>query len=291
MVLEATGLGKQYERFELSGISFKLERGEVMGLIGPNGSGKTTTIRLLMGLARPSSGRASLFGVDPGSDKSVLGRVGFVFDECHFYGSATVRTNARALSRLYSAWDEESFGALLSEFGVDGRKKVDDLSAGQRTKFSLAIALSHNAELLVLDEPTSGLDPVSRSEVLDLLYRFIGDGTRSVLFSTHITQDLEKIADRVTFLREGRVVFSEPTADALERHALVKGPARALEEARAFLVGARVTEVGFEGLTDRAAELAAAKDGALRDLIIDRASLDDIMVYSTREDYRVRVGA
>jgi ABC-2 type transport system ATP-binding protein len=290
-ILEAEGLGKSYANFELSGISFRLERGEVMGLIGPNGAGKTTTIRLLLGLARPGSGRAAIFGRDPARDKSVLGRVGFVFEECRLYGSATVRANAGFLSRVYPAWDEEAFRARLSEFGVDGRKKVDDLSKGQKTKLALAIALSHGAELLVLDEPTSGLDPASRSEILDLMYRFIGDGTRSALFSTHITADLEKIADRVTFLREGRLVFSEVTADALERHALVKGPSRALEAAKPYLVGARSSESGFEGLTDRASELAAAGDGASRDLALERASLDDIMVYSTREDYRARVGA
>jgi ABC-2 type transport system ATP-binding protein len=290
IVLAAEGLGKRFAKFGLKDISFRLERGEVMGLIGPNGAGKTTTIRLLLGLARPSEGRASLLGGDPAIDRSLMGRVGFVFDESHFYGSATVSANARFLARIYPAWDEASFRSRLSEFGVDRSKKVDDLSKGQRAKFALAVALAHGAEILVLDEPTSGLDPVSRSEVLDLLYRFIGGGERSVLFSTHITQDLEKIADRVTFLREGRLVFSEPTSDALERHSIVKGPARALEAAKPYLVGARSSEIGFEGLTDRSGELAVADD-ALRELVFERASLEDIMVYSTREDYRVRAGA
>ena len=287
IVLEACGLGKRYPEFELSDVSFAIGRGEVMGLIGPNGAGKTTTIRILLGLARPSYGRAILLGGDPVRDRSLLGRVGFVFDESRFYGSMTVSANARFLARAYPAWDEAAFRERLDEFGVDGGRKVDDLSRGQRTKLALAAALSHGAELLVLDEPTSGLDPTSRSEVLDQLYRFIGDGERAVLFSTHITQDLEKIADRVTFLREGRLVFSEETAEALGRHAVVKGPARSFEAAKPYLVGARSFAVGFEGLTDRAGELAAARDNALPDIVIERASLEDIVVYSTREDYRV----
>ncbi|MDP3179877.1 MAG: hypothetical protein Q8M76_18345, partial [Spirochaetaceae bacterium] len=125
----------------------------------------------------------------------------------------------------------------------------------------------------------------------DILYGFIADGDRSVLFSTHITQDLERIADRVTFLREGRLVFSEATGEVLSRHALVKGPAAALSSVRGGLVGVREAATGFEGLTDRAGELAALREGAAAEFVVERASLEDIMVYSTREDYRVRVSA
>jgi ABC-2 type transport system ATP-binding protein len=280
------GLGKRYAKFELSGVSFRLERGSVMGLIGPNGAGKTTTIRLLMGLCAPSAGRASVLGGDPARDRRLLDRVGFVYEDTAFYGSLSARANARFLARVYSAWDEAGFRSLLAELGVDERKKVDELSRGQRTKLCLAVALSHGAELLVLDEPTSGLDPASRSEVLDLLYRFIADGRGAVLFSTHITADLEKIADSVTFLREGRLVFSEATEDALTRYALVKGPAAALEGLKASLVGVREASIGFEGLCEDRGALAE-KQG----LLVERPSLEDIMVYSTREDYRARVRA
>jgi len=290
-MIEARGLGKRYERFALEGVSFRLERGEVMGLIGPNGAGKTTTIRLLMGAAKPSSGSFSLLGGNPRGDRRLLGRVGFVFEDCRFYGSLSISANARFVGRLYPGWDGRAFRGRLEAFGLDERAKVDGLSKGQRTKFALAVALSHGAELLVLDEPTSGLDPVSRSEILDILYGFISGGDSSVLFSTHITQDLERIADRVTFLREGRLVFSEATGEVLARHALVKGPAAALPALRGGLVGVREAATGFEGLTDRAGELAAARGAPAEGLVVERASLEDIMVYSTREDYRVRVGA
>jgi ABC-2 type transport system ATP-binding protein len=283
-LIVAEGLGKRYPRFELRNLAFQVRRGEVMGLIGPNGAGKTTTLRIVMGLVMPDAGCATLFGKDPRGDRGVLDRVGFVYDNCYFYGSLRAADNARFLARAYSAWDEDVFRSLLADLGVDGGKKLDDLSRGQRTKFSLAVALSHGAELLILDEPTSGLDPVSRTEILDLLYRFMEDGTKAILFSTHLTDDLEKIADRVTFLREGELVFSEATDEALERHVLVKGPASILGELRPALVGVREAATGFVGLCDDPARLSG-----FGDLVLERASLEDIMVYSTREDYRVRL--
>jgi ABC-2 type transport system ATP-binding protein len=280
-VLEAEGLGKRYAAFELSEVAFSLGRGEVMGLVGPNGSGKTTTIRLLMGLARPDAGCARLFGLDPRKERRVLDRVGFVYDECRFYGSLSGFDNARIAGKAYSRWDDARFRSLLGDFGVDGGKKADELSKGQAMKLALAMALAHDPELLVLDEPTSGLDPVSRSELLDLLYRFIADGERSILFSTHITQDLERIADRVTFLREGALVFSEETGELLERYAIVKGPVSAIAAAKPYLVGLRETGSGFEALGRRGQELEG-----MGGLVLERASIDDIVVYSTREDYR-----
>jgi ABC-2 type transport system ATP-binding protein len=289
IILEAQGLGKSYAGFRLEGISFRLERGSVMGLIGPNGAGKTTTIRLLMGLARPAEGRALLFGEEGARGPRMprlLEKVGFVYEESRLYGTLSPRENGLFLSRVYSSWDRPGYERLLGDFGIDQRKPIDTLSKGQRTKAALAAALSHGAELLVLDEPTSGLDPVSRSEILDILYRFMSDGVRSVLFSTHITADLERIADFVTFLRSGRMVLSEPTQDALARHAVVKGPAAALAEIGGLLVGARGSDTGFVGLTDRAAELEGRPG-----LVLEKASLDDIIVYSTREDYRARIGA
>lgn len=288
--LEARGLGKRYKGFELVDAGFSLPRGEVMGLVGPNGAGKTTTIRLLMGLARPDSGSVRLLGRDPAKDRSALGKVGFLYDECRFFGSLSGADNGRIVGSAYPGWDEAGFRKRLGGFGVDPEKKADELSAGQRTKLGLAIALAHEPELLVLDEPTSGLDPVSRSELLDCLYAFIADGGRSVLFSTHVTSDLERIADRVTFLREGRVVFSEETGELLARYAIVKGPLSAIPAVRPFLEGIRETATGFEALG--AAALARAPElERIGGLVLERASLDDIVVYSTREDYRVRASA
>jgi ABC-2 type transport system ATP-binding protein len=284
--LEARGLGKRYKGFELVDVGFSLPRGEVMGLVGPNGAGKTTTIRLLMGLSRPDSGSARLLGRDPAKDRSSLGKVGFLYDECRFFGSLSGEDNGRIVGRAYPGWDEAGFRERLGGFGIDSKKKTDELSAGQRTKLGLAIALAHEPELLVLDEPTSGLDPVSRSELLDCLYAFIADGRRSVLFSTHITSDLERIADRVTFLREGRVVFSEETGELLGRYAIVKGPRSAIPAALPFLEGIRETATGFEALGMAAPELER-----IGGLVLEKASLDDIVVFSTREDYRVRASA
>jgi ABC-2 type transport system ATP-binding protein len=280
-VARLRGVSKRFAAFDLSEVDLNLRRGEVMGLVGPNGAGKTTTIRLLLGLARPTQGEVELLGRDPAKDARARERVGFVFDEMGFIGNLPCLDNEFFLKAAYPDWDGRAFRDYLSRFGIDGKKRLEELSRGQKTKFALACALSHGAELLVLDEPTSGLDPVSRSEILDLIYEFIQDGQRSVLFSTHITQDLEKVADTVTFLRDGRLVFSKETAELLEGYALAKGPISALGAALPHLMGRREGLSGFEAIGER--EALATIPG----LILEKPSLDDIVVFSTREDYRV----
>ena len=181
----------------------------------------------------------------------------------------------------------------MKAFGLDIHKKIDELSKGQRMKLSLAVALAHGAELIVMDEPTGGLDPVSRSELLDALFAIVAAGGTSVLFSTHVTQDLERIADYIAFLNNGRLVFCESRDEILGRHAIVRGPIAALDaRLSGLLVGRRLYDGGFEGLTDNAEAtkvLAAGTAGAEENRItLERASLEDIMVYNVREDYRVR---
>lgn len=291
MAIELEGVGKSYPGFSIESLSFGLERGFVLGLIGPNGAGKTTTIRMLMGLAAPDSGRIRVLGQDPRkADGAFRSRIGFVYDESKWYGTLTARETAAWVSRLYPSWDGEAFRSRCESFGLDPGKKLDELSKGQRMKLSLALALSHGAELIVMDEPTGGLDPVSRSELLDSLFPIMAEGNTSILFSTHVTQDLERIADYIAFLKAGRLVFCEAKDEILSRHALVRGPVSALDgRLEAELVGRRVYEGGFEGLTDRADSLRAlAPAGNGNRITLERASLEDIMVYNVREDYRAR---
>lgn len=290
MAIEVVDLEKRFSGFALSGLDLSVERGAVLGLIGANGAGKTTTIRILAGLIRRDGGMVRVLGQDPWmAGASFRESLGFVFDESHWYGSLSASETGAWLRRLYPRWDEGAFRSHLEDLVIDPDKRIDTLSKGQRSKFSLAVALSHGAELIVMDEPTSGLDPVSRSEVLDLLYEVIGKGGTSLLFSTHITADLERIADRVAFIREGRSVFCEELPEVLDRHVVVRGPVEALgPEVERLLVGYRRSGAGFEGLCDRAPALRAFDDRRLR---LERASLEDIMVYSVREDYRVRVAS
>jgi ABC-2 type transport system ATP-binding protein len=265
--------------FELKDISFDLEKGYVMGFIGPNGAGKSTTINLIMGLLRRDSGDVRIFGGDPGST-AIRGRIGFVYDECPFYG-LSARECGAYYGPAYSAWDQGRFLAYLDRFGVDRKKRVEKLSKGQKTKLSLAFCLAHDPGLLIMDEPTSGLDPVFRREMLDIVYEVIQDESKAVFFSTHITSDLERVADYVTFIRGGRMVFSLPVSEALGRYSLARGADAELDgELESLCIGAVRSPVGFTALTERRAEMERMRPGRLR---FEKPSLEDIMVYSDKE--------
>ncbi|HWR11063.1 MAG TPA: ABC transporter ATP-binding protein [Rectinemataceae bacterium] len=288
--IQTRAMTKKFAGFDLRDVTLSLETGSVLGLIGPNGAGKTTTIKLLGGLLKPDLGNVEVLGENPwGAGPTLRRKLGIVSDESQWYGPLSAADTEAWVKRLYPRWDSAGYEARLSDFGIDRRKRLSDLSKGQKMKFSLAVALSHEAELIILDEPTSGLDPVSRSELLDTLHSVVAAGTTSILFSTHITSDLERIADHIAFIMAGKIVFCEDIDSVLDRHAVIRGPAALLDTAlRAYVVGARHCGEAFEGLTDRAAEL---RDAPPAGLSIERASLEDIMVYTAREDYRVRAVA
>jgi ABC-2 type transport system ATP-binding protein len=286
-VLRLEGVTKHYPDFTLKDVSFKLERGFVMGLIGPNGAGKSTTIKLIMNLIRRDGGTIELFGMDNiKHELEIKERIGFVYDTIPYYGILTVNEMKSLIAPFYSHWDENLFQRYLREFDLNPNQQIDNLSRGTKTKFQLAVALSHNAELIIMDEPTSGLDPVFRSELLDILYDVIADEGKSVLFSTHITTDLEKIADHITFLNQGQVVFSLPKDELLDRYALVKGGLDILShpEAKGRLLGVRKGQASFSALTTEG-ETLARRFGER--VTLERASLDDIMVYSVRGERNV----
>jgi ABC-2 type transport system ATP-binding protein len=207
-ILEVRNLTKNYLGFSLNNISFTLEKGYIMGFIGPNGAGKTTTIRLIMNLIRRDSGEIRVFGLDNIKDElEVKERIGFVYDENHFYNELSVLEMKKIIAPFYSRWDDSVFKDYLDRFELSPRKKIKDLSRGMKMKFSLVISLSHHADLLLLDEPTSGLDPIFRSELLDILAEIIQDENKSIFLSTHLTADLDKIADYITFINLGELVF------------------------------------------------------------------------------------
>ncbi|MGD8867296.1 MAG: ABC transporter ATP-binding protein [Gemmatimonadales bacterium] len=281
--LEIDAVGKRYKGFALTDVSFQLPRGYIMGLIGPNGAGKTTLIKLILNLVHRDAGTIRVLGLDNLTHEAeIKSRIGFVPDEPYYYGDVTLLNLKAATAPFYPLWDETRFRDLASRFELPLKKKFKQLSHGMKTKFALALALSHGAELVLLDEPTSGLDPVVRRELLDILAGLLQDERVSILFSSHITADLEKTADFVTFLRDGRVVFSSPKDDVMTSWAIVKGGREILDaEARAFFEGIRVREHGFEALTSRVAE--ARRHFGDR-VVIDRASLEDIMVLLGREE-------
>ncbi len=275
-VLDIRNLRKEFKGFSLQDISFSLPRGYIMGFIGPNGAGKTTTLKLIMNMLQKDGGEITVFGLDHvKSEREVKQRIGFVHDQSVFYERLSIQQMTGLLRPFYQRWDEGKYQQYIRQFGLDQGKKIKDLSKGMKTKYSLALALSHGAELLIMDEPTSGLDPVFRRELLDILYEVIQREENSILFSSHITSDLDRMADYITFLNEGRLVFSEEKDSLLSRFTLVKGgPSELTEALKKDLVGFSQTPVGFEGLAKSRLDAP--------DLIQETPSLEDIMFYHTK---------
>jgi ABC-2 type transport system ATP-binding protein len=280
--LELSGLSKRYRGFTLRDVSLTLPSGYVMGLIGPNGAGKTTIIKLIMNLVRRDAGTVKVFGLDNRQDEiEVKSRIGFVYDVPGFYDDVTLDAHRRAIAPFYRRWRSDTFARLVDEFELPLGKKYKQLSQGMKTKFALAVALSHEADLLVMDEPTSGLDPVSRRDLLRRLQAFLQDERKSVLFSTHITTDLERIADYITFVDAGEIRFSLPKDELLDRWAVVRGGegvGRALNPG--IVRGLRHSALGSQWLV-------SDRDAARRDLggdaLVDRVTLDDVMVLMAGE--------
>lgn len=254
-----------------------------MGFIGPNGAGKSTTIKLIMNLIKKKSGEITVLGKDNLKyEREVKEKIGFVYDENYYYEDLTINEIKRIISPFYKYWDDAAFNKYLKDFDLNPKKKIKTLSKGMKMKFSLAMALSHNADLIIMDEPTSGLDPVFRQEILDILYNLIQDENKSVFFSTHITTDLEKIADYITFINKGEIVFSKPKDEIMENYALIKGSKELLDyDLEKEFIKVRKTSFGFEALTNNVNKVK--KLFAKENVVIDRASLEDIMVYTANK--------
>lgn len=274
-------VSKRYSGFALQDISLSVKKGFITGFIGPNGSGKSTTIRCMMNLVRKDAGSVHIFGRDIARhEREVKQRIGFVYDENYFYDDLTVAEMRKLIAPFYERWDNRQFRAYLEQFEVPERKKIRELSKGMKMKFSLAVALSHHADLIIMDEPTSGLDPVFRREILNILRDFLQDEEKTVFFSTHITTDLEQIADYIAFIYKGRLVFQSDQESLAETYGLIKGPKDLLDsETRKYFVGLRETDNGFEGLTD---DLATASRLFREEALVEKASLEDIMYYTAR---------
>lgn len=280
-ILNVKNLRKEYRDFTLDDISFSLERGYIMGFIGPNGAGKSTTIKLIMNLIKKDEGEINVFGLDNiRHEKEIKERMGFVYDENYFYEELTLTEMKNIIAPFYKNWNNKLFIRYMKDFNLPSKKKIKELSKGMKMKFSLAIALSHKAELILMDEPTSGLDPVFRSEILDILYSLMQEEDKGVFFSTHITTDLEKIADYITFINEGQIVFSNTKDSILEAYGIVKGGKNLLDrETRKEFIGIRENSFGFEGLTSNVDKIKKLfKNNAL----IEKPSVDDIMVYTVK---------
>jgi len=282
-VIEVKSICKNFPGFSLTNVSFAVPQGYIMGFIGPNGAGKTTTIKSILNMISPDSGEIVLFGVKASATSQELkDDIGVVMDLPFYVDDWKVKDVETALAPFYSRWSHEVFADLVDKFDISKSKKVKDLSRGMKVKLMLTVALSHDAKLLILDEPTSGLDPVARNELMDILAEFITDESKAVLFSTHITSDLEKVADYITFIVDGKIEFTGERDALLESYRLVKGGASNLTvEQKQNIIGYREHSVGFEGMvkTENAKQLPIG-------IVLEKTTLEEIIVYINKEAKR-----
>jgi ABC-2 type transport system ATP-binding protein len=274
--LSVAGLCKTFPGFALREVSFSLPAGYIMGFVGRNGAGKTTTIKCVLDMLARDAGRIEVLGREVTRDDITIKQdVGVVFDQPFYPGNWTVAQVGRAIEPFYTGWDNGLFLRCANRFGLPPGKRVRELSHGMGLKLMLAAALSHDAKLLILDEPTSGLDPVARDDILEVLAEYIADGSRSVLFSTHITADLERIADYVTLIDEGRIVYTGAKDDLVDAYRVIHGaPGHLTPETRQRAIGLRQTELGFSALL-RSADVAALPPA----VACEPASIDEVLIH------------
>jgi len=280
--IEISGVTKKYSGFTLDNISFNVPKGSIMGFIGQNGAGKTTTIRSILNLIPIDGGEIKLLGLDyQENEQQIKERIAVVFDELPFHDIFNAKDMARVFEGIYPKWSNTEYNSYLERFGLPMKKKIGEFSKGMKMKLQIACALSHNAELLVMDEATTGLDPVVRDEILHIFMEYLQDGEHSILMSSHITSDLEKIADSVTFIDKGKLLISGYKDDILESHGILKCDKSELGNIDAEdIVSVRMNTYGAEVMLKNRQNASYKYSGA----IVDPASLDDIMLYYVHKD-------
>ncbi len=281
-ILEIHSLRKNYKGFTLEDVSLSLPQGYVLGLIGPNGAGKTTTIKILMNMVKRDGGEVRVFGLDPRKNaKQIKDRVGYLGEEQYFYGNKTVAWTGHFVSSFYEKWDMNTYQSLLTSFAISRSKKTRELSKGMKVRFSLALALSHNPDLLILDEPTAGLDPVIRREILELLRKKSKDEGKSVIISSHITDDIMRTADLVAFLIGGKIALSSDKDGLLANWKRIHYKKGALDsQIIRSLTNLKEHMFGSSGVTDKYLEIKndlvqGITEGVVK---VENVNLDDILI-------------
>lgn len=276
-VLEVNGLKKAYKQKQvLQDVTFNVYEGCISGFIGVNGVGKTTTIKMLLGLVKPDAGEIKIFGMDlKQNQRKIKERIGIVFDNGYLYDDLTIKDMAKIISSAYKSWDQKVFQDYMDRFSLNQKEYIKNLSKGMRMKCALAYALSHHADLLIMDEPTSGLDPQVRRQILQIIQEFVEEEGKSVFFSTHITNDLERCVDDVIMLQEGRVLFQEEKDRLLESHAFVKGNKNWLDqENESLFIELNQKGFHFEGLTNKKEKVKKRMPQAL----FEKPNIEEIMI-------------
>lgn len=278
--LQIDNLSKKYIGFSLKDVSFNISMGSIMGFIGENGAGKTTTIKLILNLIKRDSGTIKLLGLDNILDeKQIKQNIGVVLEGSHFHDYLSPLDISRIMNKIYPNWNSTQFLEYLQKFKLPQAKIIKEFSKGMKMKLSMAVALSHETKLLILDEPTSGLDPIMRNEILDILLEYIQNEERSVLISSHITSDLERIADYITYIHEGRIIFSQSKDELMNAYVLLKCGLDDFNKVdKQDIVGYRKGRFGYEILV----KYEMSNDNKYQDFVTDRVSIDDIMLFYGR---------
>ncbi|GIN57906.1 ABC transporter ATP-binding protein [Lederbergia ruris] len=277
-VIELRGISKELKAFSIDNMDLQIKQGFVTGFIGANGAGKSTTMKLMMNLLQADAGEINVFGLDYANhEKEIKDRIGFVYDSNVLYGSLNLKDISRIVAPAYKRWNSKQFKAYMDQFELPSNKPIKKFSKGMQMKASLAIALSHDAEFIIMDEPTAGLDPTSRRELLDIFQDVMVDGKRTIFFSTHITSDLERIADYIVLIDQGEILFHKPIYELQEQYALVKGSTDLLDrDTEENFIKIDRSSTGFQALTDKVEEVKKLFGDHV---IIEEASLEEIMVY------------
>jgi len=277
-ILRLENVSKKYPSFSLKNVSFSIKPGQIMGFIGRNGAGKTTTLKCIMNLLHYESGSIQAFETDmTDNELENKQRIGFALSELNYHPNRTIKQLMNVTKRFYKNFDEKKFEEVCKLFKLDVNKKLEELSSGMKVKYSVAIALSHKAELLILDEPTSGLDPVSREEVLDIFREIVKSGDRAILFSTHITSDLDKCASNITYIQNGEIVFTGKKKEFVDSYLFVKDKTKNKDLEKEYIAYKELDDY-IEGLIS-----VDNKDVFIKHDIKPREpDLEEIMVYLER---------
>ena len=276
-IFEAKGLTKRYGNVGIDGVSFTLEPGIITGFIGANGAGKTTTMKCALNIVHPDAGEVTAFGLSMRDhEEEIKSRVAFSSGGFDYYPYCKAGKVAKMISGFYPVWRDDVYCELIKKFGLDENKRLRDFSAGMKVKFSLALALSHDAEVLFLDEPTSGLDPLARDELLDVFRTVAYEHEKSILFSTHVTSDLDKCADKILIIRDGKIISDGTRDELIDGHVVIRGGTDELtDEIKAKAVGYKTNAYSFSALVKRG---EIPTDG----FVTEKPDLEDVMIYYYR---------
>ncbi len=273
---------KSYDKFSLNIENLEIQKGYITGIIGRNGAGKTTLIKSILGITEHDSGEIKIFGKSmKGNEHELKNKIGVMWGHSGFYAGVTLKRMTKMIKRFYSDWDENAYKSYIEKFELDESKKYKELSMGMCAKYSIVLALSHNAELIIMDEPSSGLDPIAREELMDIFAELIAQKEITIVISTHITSDLDRMADYIVMIDGGKVLLNMPKDELIETHRIVKGGKDELtDDVKKNLISYKISAYSFEGFTAKPDYMRSN----YRNFVYEKPNIEDIMRFMDRSE-------